>query len=133
MRNVSRWFAVAILVGLAGGAARAEPGAVPAWYPAEFPWIPTAEAPGDDVGWPSMECATVITLRYARPARDMYLDLADASEAAGWRVRRRSDPEFDYRFDARLGRLEVLAMFDATGPDSSLLTLYVLELGAPEI
>ena len=53
-----------------------------------------------------MECATVITLQYERSARALYRELRDAAEAAGWSVRRRHDPEYEYWFDARRGRQE---------------------------
>jgi hypothetical protein len=107
---------------------RAEPGAVPAWYPEGFPYLPAVDPPPDDVGWPSMECATVITLTYERSARALYRELRDAAEAAGWSVRRRHDPEYEHRFDARRGRQEVLAMFDDREDGASVLVLYVYEL-----
>ncbi len=132
MQHASRGFRIAIAAAVACGTIVGSAGAdvadAPAWYPAGFPYVPAVDPPGDDAGWPSMECATVITLRYDRGARGLYRELRDAAEAAGWSVHRTSDPDFDYRFDARRDDLKVLAMFESTGDGASRLTLYVLEL-----
>lgn len=132
MRNVVRMLSLPLVAGLAwlGSPAlsRAEPGTAPAWYPEGFPYLPAVDPPPDDAGWMSMECATVITLQYQRSARALYRELRAAAAAAGWSVRRRHDPEYEHRFDARRGNLKVLAMFGDRGDGASVLVLYVYEL-----
>jgi hypothetical protein len=131
VRGIGILLAVAVSWSMTLGSPRADPGTAPAWYPAGFPYVPAVDPPGDDAVWESMECATVITLHYDRGARGLYRELRDAAEAADWTVHRTSDPDFEYRFDARRGNLEVLAMFKSTGDGTSQLTLYVLEFPDP--
>ncbi|MBN1773260.1 MAG: hypothetical protein JXB32_18505 [Deltaproteobacteria bacterium] len=132
MGNVVRMLTPAVVAGLvwlgSPAVSLAEPGTVPAWYPEGFPYLPAVDPPPDDAAWMSMECATVITLRYERSARSLYRELREAAETAGWTVRPRQDPEYDYRFDASLEGRKVLAMFDANEDGTSRLVLYVLDL-----
>jgi hypothetical protein len=100
----------------------------PSGYPADFPYLPTPDAPTGDVAWPSAENCLVVTLAYPNLTRSkLFRNLRRELKAEGWRlIRKKHAAKGTLEYQARKSRRQVPLIF-STRKRAALLTIYNCE------